>query len=80
MYDKTQKWLKNINIELLNDVNDFVNSSASLKLLGMAEALHERDLGYCGDDSAAAAGPAGLADFRTVVFREDHLCPTLIDT
>ena len=44
MYDKTQKWLKNINIELLNDVNDYIASSASLKLLGMAEALHEKEI------------------------------------
>ena len=44
MYDKTQQWLKNINIELLNDVNDFVAGCASLKLLGMAEALHEKEI------------------------------------
>lgn len=44
MYDKTQKWLKNINIELLNDVNDYIVSSSSLKLLGMAEALHEKEI------------------------------------
>jgi len=44
MYDKTQQWLKNINIELLNDVNDYIANSASLKLLGMAEALHEKEI------------------------------------
>jgi uridine kinase len=44
MYEKTQKWLKNINVELLNDVNDYIVSSASLKLLGMAEALHEKEI------------------------------------
>jgi len=44
MYDKTQQWLKNVNIELLNDVNDYSASSASLKLLGMAEALHEKEI------------------------------------
>ncbi|MBC3887386.1 nucleoside kinase [Acetobacterium paludosum] len=44
MYDKTQQWLKNINIELLNDVNNYSASSTSLKLLGMAEALHEKEI------------------------------------
>jgi len=48
-YDKTQKWLKNINLELLRDVNNYIASGATLKLIGMTEALHEKEISDIAD-------------------------------
>ncbi len=48
-YDKTQKWLKNIKLELLRDVNNYIASGATLKLIGMAEALHEKEIADIAD-------------------------------
>ncbi|MEN3004635.1 uridine kinase family protein [Dehalobacterium formicoaceticum] len=48
-YDKTQKWLKNIKLELLRDVNSYIASGATLKLIGMAEALQEKEISNIAD-------------------------------
>ncbi len=48
-YGKTQKWLENINLELLRDVNSYIASGATLKLIGMAEALHEKEISDIAD-------------------------------
>jgi uridine kinase len=48
-YDKTQKWLKNIKLELLRDVNNYIASGATLKLIGMTEALHEKEISDIAD-------------------------------
>ena len=48
-YDKTQKWLKNIKLELLRDVNDYIATGDTLKLIGMAEALHEKEMANIAD-------------------------------
>jgi uridine kinase len=48
-YDKTQKWLKNIKLELLRDVNNYIASGAALKLIGMTEALHEKEISNIAD-------------------------------
>lgn len=48
-YDKTQKWLKNIKLELLRDVNSYIASGATLKLIGMTEALHEKEISDIAD-------------------------------
>ncbi|MGL6014543.1 MAG: hypothetical protein ACRCZU_00390, partial [Selenomonadaceae bacterium] len=41
-YDKTQRWLKNINIELVADVNAYVDDGKGLEIVCMAEALQEK--------------------------------------
>lgn len=48
-YDKTQKWLRNIKLELLRDVNGYIATGATLKLIGMAEALHEKEIADIAD-------------------------------
>jgi len=48
-YDKTQKWLKNIKVELLRDINNYIASGATLKLIGIAEALHEKEISDIAD-------------------------------
>ncbi len=48
-YDKTQKWLKNIKVELLRDINSYIASGATLKLIGIAEALHEKEIADIAD-------------------------------
>jgi len=48
-YDKTQKWLNNIKLELLRDVNNYIASGATLKLIGMTEALHEKEISNIAD-------------------------------
>ncbi len=48
-YDKTHKWLLNIKIETLEDVNRYIRSGESTKLLGIAEALHEKEIADISD-------------------------------
>jgi uridine kinase len=48
-YDKTQMWLKNIKLELLRDVNNYIASGATFKLIGMTEALHEKEISDIAD-------------------------------
>lgn len=48
-YEKTQKWLRNIRIELLSDVNDYVQSGRSNELIGIAEALQEKEISDIAD-------------------------------
>ncbi len=48
-YEKAQRWLRNINIELVADVNAFIDSDRSLELLGIAEALQEKEIADIAD-------------------------------
>lgn len=48
-YDKTQTWLRNINLEVLVDVNAYLDSGDSLRLLSIAEALHEKEIADIAD-------------------------------
>ena len=48
-YEKSQRWLRDINIEFVSDVNDYIRSGQSLKLLSIAEAVHEKILSDIAD-------------------------------
>ncbi len=48
-FEKYQRWMNNINVELVSDVNSYINSGQSLKLLSIAEALHEKEISDISD-------------------------------
>ena len=48
-YEKAQRWLRNINIELVADVNAFVDTGCEFELLGIAEALQEKEIADIAD-------------------------------
>lgn len=48
-YDKTQKWLKNIKIELISDVNAYIDENRAGELIGIAEALQEKEISDIAD-------------------------------
>lgn len=49
-YEKSQEWLRNIHTELISDVNSYVKNGRSLELLGMAEALQEKEISLIADN------------------------------
>jgi len=48
-FEKNQLWMDNINIELVQDVNDYIQSGRSMKLVSIAEALHEKEISIIAD-------------------------------
>jgi uridine kinase len=48
-YEKSQWWLKNIDLELVSDVNRQITSGHSLELLSIAEALQEKEISDIAD-------------------------------
>jgi len=48
-YEKTQLWLKNINLELMSDINSLIASGQGSKLISIAEALHEKEISNIAD-------------------------------
>ncbi len=48
-YAKTQNWLRNINIELVADVNALVDSGRGMEVMGIAEALQEKEIADIAD-------------------------------
>ncbi|QSX08106.1 nucleoside kinase [Alkalibacter rhizosphaerae] len=48
-YIKTQKWLKNIRLELIDHVNEYIESQRSQELMCMAEALQEKEISDIAD-------------------------------
>lgn len=48
-YEKAQWWLKNINLELVSDVNAYITSGQSRELLSVAEALQEKEIADIAD-------------------------------
>jgi uridine kinase len=48
-YDRNQSWLRNINMELICDVNKYITSGRSFDLLSIAEALHEKEIAGIAD-------------------------------
>lgn len=50
-YDRNQSWLRNINMELIADVNKIIEEGGSFDLLSIAEALHEKEISDIADTS-----------------------------
>lgn len=48
-YEKTQSWLRNIEIEHISDVNRYIRSGESLRLLTLSEALDEKEIADIAD-------------------------------
>ena len=48
-YDKAQKWLDNINLEVVADVNAYITSGRSLELISIAEAMQEKEIADIAD-------------------------------
>ena len=48
-FEKNQIWMDNINIELVHDVNDYIRSGRTMKLVSIAEALHEKEISIIAD-------------------------------
>lgn len=48
-YDKAQRWLDNINLAVVDDVNAYITSGKAMNLLGMAEALQEKEIADIAD-------------------------------
>lgn len=48
-FEKNQRWMDNINIEQVQDVNDYIRSGRKMKLVSIAEALHEKEISIIAD-------------------------------
>jgi len=48
-YLKSQRWLSNIGVQFFSDINNFIISGQSLKLLGIAEAVQEKRISDIAD-------------------------------
>ncbi len=48
-YEKTQHWLRNVGLEVVADVNAFVDAGRGLELQGIAEALQEKEISDIAD-------------------------------
>ncbi len=48
-FEKNQRWMDNINIEQVQDVNDYIRSGRTMKLVSIAEALHEKEISIIAD-------------------------------
>lgn len=48
-YEKTQRWLNNIGIEVVEDVNSLISSGQDIRVLSIAEAFHEKQISEIAD-------------------------------
>jgi len=48
-YEKTQRWLNNIDIEVVEDVNSHIVSGRGVKIITIAEAFHEKQISDIAD-------------------------------
>lgn len=48
-YTETQRWLENINLDEVKDVNSFIREGRSLELISIAEALQEKKIADIAD-------------------------------
>ncbi|CZQ99557.1 phosphoribulokinase/uridine kinase [Trichococcus palustris] len=48
-FEKNQRWMDNIDIELVKDVNGYIQSGRTMKLVSIAEALHEKEISIIAD-------------------------------
>ena len=49
VYEKTQRWLSNIGIEVVADVNSYISKKQYVKILSIAEAFHEKQISEIAD-------------------------------
>lgn len=48
-YFETQRWLENLHLDNVKDVNDYIKEGRHLELIGLAEALHEKKISHIAD-------------------------------
>ena len=48
-YHKTQNWLRNVDLEVMEDVNGFIKTHESHRLMELSEALHEKEISDIAD-------------------------------
>lgn len=48
-YERTQSWLSNIGIELMPDLNSFIDAGRGNELIGIAEAMQEKEISDIAD-------------------------------
>ncbi|MGI6449475.1 MAG: uridine kinase family protein [Desulfitobacteriia bacterium] len=48
-YSETQRWLENLNLEEVKDINSLIRQGRSLELISIAEALHEKKIADIAD-------------------------------
>lgn len=48
-YTQTQRWLENLNLDKVKDINEYIQSGHSLKLISLAEALQEKKIAEIAD-------------------------------
>jgi len=48
-YTETQRWLENLNLDKVKDVNAYIQTGHSLDLISIAEALHEKKIADIAD-------------------------------
>jgi len=48
-FEKNQRWMSNIDIELVSDVNSYITSGQNLRIICIAEALHEKEISDIAD-------------------------------
>ncbi|NLI91783.1 MAG: nucleoside kinase [Peptococcaceae bacterium] len=48
-YSETQRWLENLNLDQVKDVNSYIQNGRSLDLIGIAEALQEKKIADIAD-------------------------------
>ena len=48
-YLETQRWLENLHLDGVKDVNDYIKEGRSLELINVAEALHEKKISNIAD-------------------------------
>lgn len=91
-YDKNQNWLRNINMELIADVNKYITTGRSFELLSIAEALHEKEIADIADmilqqrralrvlliSGPSSAGKTTFAKRLSTQLRVDGLKPVVL--
>lgn len=48
-YETRQRWLQNINMELVSDINYYISTGNALELINFSEALHEKEISQIAD-------------------------------
>jgi uridine kinase len=75
-YTETQRWLENLNLDKIKDVNSFIQNGRSLELISIAEALQEKKIADIADRILREKKTVRILLISGPPLRAKLVCPT----
>ena len=79
IHQEAKDWAEMLLTPHLAALNEIIARGDIDDIIRVNEALHEKKIAYIADTICNNPNIRVVLDFRTIFFRQDHLCPAAVD-